>query len=574
MPILALIRCDTQTSPLGVASQLSTDLHGQTVLSRTLSRIAQAKCVDQVVIVHPQAQADDIQAILSDCDIAYECFDFDPEQLDPYRHSWLQSRRWTPNAWRGGIGNATAYDELLPAGPLLAAMKHYEADSALLLGGDWCFIDPTFADGVMELHLPAPEKKQVCFTQAPPGLAPIALHRSVLEQLDEHHSTLGQVLGYNPKYAVADPIGREVCFAIDNQIRDCPKRFIYDTPRSQALMNIILEQMATSPVIDSETWQTLDTLTLAQTATTLTASQPTGNPGTTTDAQQLPHQVTLELTTQRRVNGPLVPQHWIELDRQNNQHQLDKQLAFNIIDQLATQPDICLRFGGLGDPTLHPDFAEIVNYASNSKIQSLGLDTDLLLTAQEVDNLSKLHFDFITVNLNADTANTYRELMGEFNLVPEADGFKCVVANIQYLMQERQNKPCPRLPWIMPSMVKVRSNVHELESFFDRWKVITGHAIIKRFMTGGGLLDDQSPVPMTPPAGPQRRRTLPLLTIHCDGQVTLGDQDWQAANPLGNAAETKLLDLWSNAKNLDFDPVNFETVQEPRVELVELVELA
>ena len=141
------------------------------------------------------------------------------------------------------------------------------------------------------------------------------------------------------------------------------------------------------------------------------------------------------------------------------------------------------------------------------------------------------------------------------------DRFEHVIRNLQTLFDLRQARGGSEsdggagIPWIVPRLVKTAETLADMESFFDRWRVVSGHAVIDRPMTGGSgsfaLMPDQSPVPMLPPWRlPSPLQCKRRLTVLSDGTVTLCQQDWLGRAALGNVRDTPLLDCWRQAAGL------------------------
>ena len=162
--------------------------------------------------------------------------------------------------------------------------------------------------------------------------------------------------------------------------------------------------------------------------------------------------------------------------------------------------------------------------------------------------------DLVTVRLNADTAKVYEKTMG-------LDRFGQVVETMQWLFDRRSQtsgsgSAAVGMPWIIPRLLKTADTVADLETFFDRWMHLLGHAVVDRPSTGGSgsfaLSPDLSPVPMLPPwKAPSPHQIKRRLTVLADGTVTLCGQDWLGRAPLGSAADDDLLAIWRRADQLD-----------------------
>ncbi|MEO0965901.1 MAG: hypothetical protein AAFY08_12370 [Planctomycetota bacterium] len=528
MPPALVVTRPTRTA-LGLTARLGDRLLDRPVIVHTLQRLARIAAVDRLVLVHPAG--DDPRPLVEPFadsigkPIAYHA---DAEHLrNGTTDKWAIGRAFALACWRGGLGQATCYDELLPAGPLVDAAEKYNAESVLLVGADWPLVDPALGAAVLDNHLTAPEQLKLCFTQAPPGLSPIALHRDVLRQLADHPgSGIGPILGYNPHSPAMDPISKDVNTAIDHRVRDTYRRLIHDTPRAAELIDRLARRLGES-LLDA------DAMAVAQAIAELDHA----------DDVSLPQQVTLELTPRRPAAGRVAPQHHVDLDR----GPIEVDLARRVIDQLA--PDTALRLGGLGDALLHPDWQAIADYAAE-RVLCVALDTDLLATHDHplTDNpptplpdaalaaLVNGSIDLITVRLNADSAAVYRDLMG-------VDGFSAVMDHLKRLHNLRAETANPQLPWIVPRLAKTTANLTDMETFFERWLRLFGTAVIEPASCGCGLMPDLGPVPMHPPARTPCRQLGGRLSVLSDGAIALCDQDWLGRDALGNAADAPLVEL-------------------------------
>lgn len=538
MPTLALIITDLQRGFFGHAAKLDEQLGDVNVLTHTVRRAGRIANIDRIVLLHPadqqpEALIDDTQSIGKP--IAFYGFNT-TEHENRFLPAARAARKWSLAGWRGGLGGMSCFDEVLPLGPIVAALRQFKADTAYLLRGEWCLHDPAYAAAVIELHTAAPEQMKLCFTQAPPGLAGAVTSMDVLAQMCENHATFGNILGYNPNKPYPDPIGRDVNHPIPASVRDCARRFIYDMPRSIDLIKRVADQLG-------DELNHADAVRVTNACRSVDALQADQPP------RFLPQQITLELTPHRPVTGPITPQHYTRFDRDA----MDAELAGRIVTQLGAAEhggDVALMLGGLGDALMHPMLDQIIQTAHDAGVLGIGVETDLHADEAQIDQLLDLPVDVVTVRLNADTAAVYEMTMG-------MDAFKQVITNLQYLFNQRSpraeaaammsrdsHRACAMLPWIVPRLIKTGQTLKDMESFFDRWKMISGHAVIESNTTGCGIMPDLSPVPMTPPQRTACRQLGRRMTILSNGQVALCDQDWLGSQPLGDANVDPLMAIW------------------------------
>ena len=555
---IALVVADPDVGRLGHRRALTDTIAGRPVLELTLARACRIAGVSRVVVLHPpgrdplaelpadarqrlglatsaagNGQAPPRDARGSGHGPAVVSMAHDQVAGDAHTPRRRSARRWALTAWRGGLGGATAWDELLPAAPLAAALDHHHADAAVLLGGDWCLADPAYATALLELHRSAPDAMKLTFTQAPPGLGPLVLGRGVVQDLARHHASVGGILAYNPRRPAVDPVGREVNHPIPATVRDTARRFVYDTPAGRGLLHALADHLGPE-LADAD----------ADAVTDACRAIERQDPGRVFDT--LPPQIVIELTPRRHADGPILPQHHADPGRGD----MDTALAIDLVQQCAGH---AVTLGGIGDATLHPDWAQVAEAALSSGVEGLQVETDLLAERDALGPLVRAfagrRIDVVGVRLPADTAETYRRVMG-------VDRFAQVMDNLQWLFDQRSaDAGAQGLPWIVPRFTKTRDNLADMESFFERWTHLVQHAVIDRFPTGGtgsfALAPDLNPVPMDPPwKPPSPHQVKRRLTVLADGRVTLCQQDWQGRAALGHLADAPLRELWRRAQQL------------------------
>ena len=538
---IAIIVTDLDQTRLGLPSRVGHNLAGCSVLEHTVGRIARVRSIAAIVVVHPVGQ--DPRTLVS----RYEgrpplCFCANPDRLlDSYQPMRRAARKWSLSAWRGGLAGATCYDELLPAAPLVMAMDQQQADAALLVGADWLLVDPMYCQQVLDQHLANPEAMAFTFTQAPPGLAGVAIARSLLSELAEKNGLIGQFLSYNPMAAQADPIGRDVCIQIDGEVRSCNRRFICDTPHSAALIDALANALG-GQLPDA------DAKAIANAVREIDSE----SDGTNGNGHiGLNRQVTLELTPQRLATGPVVAQHHIRFDRDP----IDLDLAVSIVEQLGAEGDTVLTLGGLGDALLHEHWLAVVRAAHRANVLGIAIHTDLIVDQSTLAQLIEAPIDVVCVRLNADTSRRYHQLMG-------VDQFALVMENMRALLNHRfqgigdtameqtdgpasgESSGRLGLPWVVPHLIKTRENMADMETFFDRWLHFAQSAVIEPAATGVGLIPDQSPMSMAPPKRFGCRQIEHRMTIHSDGTVAQCDQDWLGRASVGDAKTEALSEIW------------------------------
>ncbi|MEE9403541.1 MAG: SPASM domain-containing protein [Algisphaera sp.] len=528
---VVLVVHDPRVGRLGHKRHAET-LASESPLVHTLRRAVRVPGAHAVVVVHPPETPPEFNDADVTGGVAVHRFAHADAAGNEATARLTSARKWATGSWRAGLASTTCWDELLPAAPLLAALVEHDAHAAVLVGGDWCAFDPVLAGKLLELHLSAPQAYRMTFTQSPPGLGALVMARSILESMAKNQATFGGTLAYQPTRPAIDPIGREVNLPIAAELRDTAQRFIFDTPEAKRRLHTVAQTLGPR-------FAQADAVEIAATAR---AAQGPALPDT---FDTLPPEIVVELTTRRLAVGPIAPQFHADIPDVD----MDSKLARCVVAQLEGR---LVTFGGLGDPTLHPDFSDLVNATHDAGAAGLHVSTDLLGDSSVDAALIALPLDIVSVNLHADTAATYEHLMG-------VDCFKEVLTRMQGLFDARSaagradSRPVG-LPWVIPRLIKTADNLVDLETFFNRWMQVVGHALVERAPRGGtgdhALMPDLNPVPMDPPwiepaPGQMKRR----LHVRATGEVTLCAQDWQARASLGNLRDATLSELWSRVSN-------------------------
>ncbi|MEM1445565.1 MAG: SPASM domain-containing protein [Planctomycetota bacterium] len=447
------------------------------------------------------------------------------------------------NAWRGGFRGATVWDELGPITTFAKTSRSVGTEAALLVGADWCVVDSTLCDRLLQTHHETPDAMPLCFSQAPPGLSGLVVSTKLLEDLAQANRCFADVLAYNPARPAVDPISQEFNVAIPAEVRATARRFIYDTPEAMARLRSLVETRGEKEFCAAD----------AETITTVSRQLEQAN--AEARLQHLPPICDVELTTRRVADGPITPQHYVDLDR--------KPMPLNHIERLADSlAGHAVTLGGIGEPLLHPDWPKAICIFREANAAAVALQTDLLVDddrqpAEVAEAILDAEPDVVFVRLNAETAEVYAEAMG-------VDRFSFALATLQALFTGRAERAkregaTQALPLLVPTLTKTQTTVSSMEHFFERWWQLADHVVIHRAPQGGrgsyALAEDHNPVPMDPPwRVPDPLQYKHRLTVLSDGRVSLCHEDWLGRGTIGDLADGSLAELWHRFPQRAIDP--------------------
>ncbi len=104
MKVVAVIDADLETTPLGTKSRLTSELHGVSVLRRTVDNVLRSERLNGVFVVCPPDQVPRCREVLEGAPVTFSANQAgDP----PFRRLMRTARKWSLDGWRGGAGLQT-----------------------------------------------------------------------------------------------------------------------------------------------------------------------------------------------------------------------------------------------------------------------------------------------------------------------------------------------------------------------------------------------------------------------------------------------------------------------------------
>jgi hypothetical protein len=419
----------------------------QSVLELTLRRLGRAAGIDGVVIARDKGgMADRAHQTLKGeirPGVAITVVDA-PDHGAEWSRRVRGTRALSERCWRGGPANLTVWDELWRPIDLERLMQVHGADAGVLVGPDWCAIDPVLTEGVIERYRESPEMHPVTFSPAAPGLAPCVIGREMVGQLAEREATartfatIGGVLGYVPALPRPDPIAKPPCFEAPLELRDAGRRCIAD---SREVLNAIR-----GAVVGASDAAAVDSRAVVQ---ALTAQKPAA------------HEVVIDVRGDAAIS--VLCKKLTEACAVGEDHPR----AITIVG------DECAIVAGRVQKVL----AEVA--ASGVELihlkTGLALDIDRVLPLLEAITTIERAVVIVSVPMVAGTPETYRKLTGR-------DGYEDMVHNVRRLIRAARSAGdgipgMPRL-WVVPRITRCDAVYGEVEGFYDQWLMEAGACVI------------------------------------------------------------------------------------------------
>ncbi len=503
--VVALVPVDFERGGLGTVRDLGAALWGGlNPLQMTLRRLGRCTGIEGVVVLSGDVERARRLVGPMGPGMKVEFAATDGAPLGERAGAVAAGRLWARACWRGGLGGLTVYDEVCAPPAMSRLMEERGIDGAVLVGPDWAAVDPALVDEVVARYRQRPRGEgahRLTFCQAPPGLGACVVERSLMKELAERgraagvFASIGGLLGYVPIAPLADPIVKPVCVAAPAGVRDAQTRFIADSDAGRAVLGRVVESLGVEGAME------------AGAAAVCAAVGRLGVPAG-------PQELVLELCTGRRAGltagrGAEAPERQV----------MTLAAADRIVHELAVlRRDAVLTLAGAGDPMLHPEALSIVAMAKGSGVAGVHVRTDLLCEPERVEALFASGADVISVDVCAETAETYRAVMG-------SDRFDRVRGNLQRLLELRAAREAvgglPK-PWIVPRMTRCDATYGEIEGFYDRWIMLAGAAVIDPL---SGPMAGERIEPLPVPALAARRMARERMLVLSDGRAPASDSD-------------------------------------------------
>lgn len=431
--VAAVLLADPERGGLGTARDLGAPFRGSdSLLKATLARLARAEGIDRVLVLTPDPRR--IRELAGEMCAGHpvEIIAVDGARLRAHQDSLRGARLWCRAAWRGGLGGLSAFDEAFCAPLFAPVMRERSIDAAAVLGADWALVDPSLVGAAIARHRERPDANQLCFTQAPPGLGVAVIDRALVEELAAQadaagpFATIGGLIGFVPVAPQLDPITRPACITVEPAVRDLGARLIPDTPESLVRFASALAGLP------------------AEANASMIAAVLARSPA---PAAKVIH---LDVTTAE--GAPIA-----------------LSVLTRLLESLPAGGAPALTLGVEGDPLLHPELPRIVELARLAGAAGVHIRTRLGGGVEMLQRLFACAPEVVSVDLLADTPETYRALTG-------GDGYEVAATNLR-ILSARRGAGMPRM-WVVPRLTRCDAVYPEIEPFYTRWLMECGACII------------------------------------------------------------------------------------------------
>ncbi len=250
-----------------------------------------------------------------------------------------------------------------------------------------------------------------------------------------------------------------------------------------------------------------------------------------------PGRITLELTNHCNLNCTFCPRKLME----KHLGYMDTDLAKRLIDEMAEHLPVSLVPFFRGESLLHPDWAEILEYAKSRGIGPIQLTSNGMCLDREASQvILDLEIDFISFSMDTVDPEIYEQTR-------RRSRYDQVVRNILQFVELKRRRG-KSLPQVQVSSVDTELHRPGKEAFVAFWR-----PLVDRVRIYIEHSQDGHPGSIAEPL-PSFSRRLPCwkpytdMIVYWDGQVALCNHDWtrDAAHGLGNVARQSIAEVWKS----------------------------
>ena len=198
-----------------------------------------------------------------------------------------------------------------------------------------------------------------------------------------------------------------------------------------------------------------------------------------------------------------------------------------------------VRISGGGEPLLHPQMIELIEYAKSVGAR-IGLITNgSLLTPKRVDRLLAVNTDAIEISADAADRDTYAGIRVGLD-------FDKLIKNVRYLVDKRNGTGSTTK--VVASVVNQKAVAGKLESIVAFWKGIVDNVQIRKYLTWGigDAEESGDPTPYIPDTPVRVPCPFPFERLNVDsrGKIEFCGYDIAGATDFGNVKEVSIKSIW------------------------------
>ena len=251
-----------------------------------------------------------------------------------------------------------------------------------------------------------------------------------------------------------------------------------------------------------------------------------------------PPMVFVELTNMCNLKCIHCPYCIISEEKSYRPRHMDLDIFKRIADEVSEYKGVIFRFVCDGEPLMHPNFLEMVQYAKHRKLYPVCFNTNGTLLGEKMSlEVLKCGVEVVEISLDAINKHTY-----EF--IRRGANFEEVMFNVKRFIELR-DRLNPKTK-IMVSIIDQPEVKDEINEFIDYWKPRVDRVIKRTFTTIGGAMERKK----TRFDLAKKRWPCPLLWtrifVNVDGIIKFCVEDWFDKTTLFDIRNQSIADTWQS----------------------------
>ncbi|MDI6591492.1 MAG: radical SAM protein [Patescibacteria group bacterium] len=211
-----------------------------------------------------------------------------------------------------------------------------------------------------------------------------------------------------------------------------------------------------------------------------------------------------------------------------------------------------IRLSGGGEPLLHKDIIELIEYAKKAGAR-IGLITNgSLMSGKAAERIVECGTDMIEFSADAGDKETYEKIRRGLN-------FDTLVENVKYTVKKRNELKSPSK--IIASIVNQKIVHDKLDSIVAFWEKIVDKVQVRKYLTWN-ILNPQETGDPTPYLPPEKRIPCPWLferlNIDTRGDVTICGEDIHFNYKFDNVLKKTIKEIWLGDKFTQWRKLHLE----------------
>ena len=213
-----------------------------------------------------------------------------------------------------------------------------------------------------------------------------------------------------------------------------------------------------------------------------------------------------------------------------------------IVDESKGRTELLYLANGVGEPLIHPNIIEMIEYANKSGIHTMMGTNGTLLTKDLSNRLFHSGLDIIELSIDAATSSTYNRVRGGKN-------YPQLLKNIRTFAETQLSNKAVK-PFTILQFIMTKFNAQEAEQFYNKFKD-EGFDLIAfvNCHTWAGNMPNFSVSSKKPLRKVSNCRLLwNQVAILWNGDVTPCNYDFDGKSVIGNANKNSIEEIWNCPK--------------------------